>query len=1074
MKTKIKLSKTKIFYLKMKKKILLLLLSFLVLIGIAIGILYTNKDIIIQNLIFENNKKYQGQISIKSIDFSFLKQFPYTSIQLNNLNVWETKDTLQKPIVSIKKAYLGFNLWSLIQKDYNIKKIALQDGNIHLIQDKSNILNIQKAFETKEKDASESVHFDINEIILEQIDIKKENVLQKTIVEVDAENAKAQFSYQKKHIALKLDSKFLLNVFKSNKPTFINQKHFELHTDFIFDRATHLLTFKKTSVELEHAQFEMKGKIDVDNDMFVDLNFHGEKKNFDLLLAMAPNDIAQTLKTYDNKGNIFFDAKILGKTINGNNPLIEARFGCKEGYILNSDVNKKVDELGFLCTFSNGANHNASSSVFELSDFSAKPEAGIFKAKMKVVNFESPEIDMQIDSDFDLNFLTKFLKLYHLKNLEGKVLLSMKFHDIVDLKNPEKSLEKLNQAYYSKLKISNLNFKSKSYPQKISNLNVDASMEGETLFVKNCNFNINNSDIQLTGKVKNIPALIHQNHQQIESDFHFKSKKLDFNDFYISKNKNINEIASNLKLDFLFKGAANTFVTSKTLPLGQFYLTNLSGKLKNYKHELKAINGLFYIKPNDIIIKRLDGKMDASDFHFKGNISHYELWLSEIKQGRTTIDFDFNSNNLILKDVFTYNNHNYIPVEYQDETVEDFKFHGKVSLDYQDSLKATDFYLTHFKAKFKRHPIAFHHLKGHFHLENKLLNIKSFEGKLGENDWNIKGIYALENVKANSKLYIHSNNLNLNELFSYTLKENENVKDHDSGFNIFKEPFPNLNIYSKVKTFKYKNYNIKNMLCDIEIKENHMVYLNQFKCQVADGIMDAKGYFNGSNPNNIYIKPDIKIQKVDLDQMMIKFDNFGQDRLVSDNIHGQFSGRITGKLYVHSDFVPNIQKSNLKMDVLIENGRLDNFAPLESMSSYFGNKNLKKIKFDTLSNTFFVNGGVMSFPNMNINSSLGYIEVSGKQDMDLKMDYFVRVPLKLVSKAVFTKLFKKLPESINEQQEDDIIIRDPQKRLRFLNLRILGTPENYKISVERVKNENKEIKKSDTFLFNKIEDEIID
>jgi hypothetical protein len=61
----------------MKKKILLLLLSFLVLIGIAIGILYTNKDIIIQNLIFENNKKYQGQISIKSIDFSFLKQFPY-------------------------------------------------------------------------------------------------------------------------------------------------------------------------------------------------------------------------------------------------------------------------------------------------------------------------------------------------------------------------------------------------------------------------------------------------------------------------------------------------------------------------------------------------------------------------------------------------------------------------------------------------------------------------------------------------------------------------------------------------------------------------------------------------------------------------------------------------------------------------------------------------------------------------------------------------------------------------------------------------------------------------------------
>ena len=1058
----------------MKKRILYFLLSILVIIFISIAIIFSNKDILIQNLIFENNKKYQGKISIRSVDFSLLKQFPYTSIQLNNLKVWENKDTLQRPIISIKKAYLGFNLWSLIQKDYNIKKITLQDGNIHLIQDKNNVLNIQKAFETKEKEASESVHFDINEIHLEQIDIKKENILHKTIVEIDAENAKAQFSYQAKYIELKLDAKFLLNVFKNNTPTYINKKHFELHTDFIFDQATHLLTFKKTSVALENAQFEMKGKIDVDNEMFVDLNFHGEKQNFDLLLAMAPNDIAQTLKTYDNKGSIFFDAKIFGKTINDKNPLIEARFGCKEGYILNPEVNKKVDELGFLCTFSNGKNHNASSSVFELSNFSAKPEAGIFKAKMKVVNFESPEIDMQIDSDFDLNFLTKFLKLYHLKNLEGKVLLSMKFHDIIDLKNPEKSLEKLNQAYFSKLKISDLNFKSENYPQKISNLNVEASIEGETLFVKNCNFNVNASDIQFKGQIKNIPALIHQNKQQIESDFHFQSKKLHINDFIVSKNQNQNEVASDLKLDFLFKGAANTFISSKTLPLGQFYLTNLSGKLKNYKHELKEFNGLFYIKPNDIYIKRLDGKMDASDFHFKGNISHYELWLSDIKQGQTTIDFDFTSNKLILKDVFTYNNHNYIPKEYQDEILEDFKFHGKVSLDYQDSLKASDFHLTHFKAKFNRHPIAFNQLNGHFHLENKILNIKSFEGKLGENDWNIKGVYALENSKSKSKISITSNNLNFNELFSFSLQENENIKDHDSGFNIFKEPFPNLSLNAKIKKLKYKKYDLKNTLCHIEVKENHMIFLNQFKCQIADGIMDAKGYFNGSNPNNIYIHPDIKIQKVDLDQMMIKFDNFGQDRLVSDQVHGIFSGRITGKINIHSDFVPNIQKSNLKMDVLIEDGRLDNFAPLESMSSYFGNKNLKKIKFDTLSNTFFVNGGVMSFPNMNINSSLGFIEISGKQDMDLKMDYFVRVPLRLISKAVFTKLFKKSPENIDEQKEDEIIKRDMEKRIRFLNLRILGTPEDYKISVERIKNENKEIKKSDSFLFNKIEDEILD
>jgi hypothetical protein len=94
---------------------------------------------------------------------------------------------------------------------------------------------------------------------------------------------------------------------------------------------------------------------------------------------------------------------------------------------------------------------------------------------------------------------------------------------------------------------------------------------------------------------------------------------------------------------------------------------------------------------------------------------------------------------------------------------------------------------------------------------------------------------------------------------------------------------------------------------------------------------------------------------------------------------------------------------------------------MQAMSAYFGDKNLNRIKFDKLENRFMLKNGQLSFPNMTINSTLGYIEIAGSQTVDLNMDYYVRVPLKIVGKAAFNKLFKSKPKEISPEQEDELI-----------------------------------------------------
>ena len=253
--------------------------------------------------------------------------------------------------------------------------------------------------------------------------------------------ATLSFETNEASIHVQIESKMIMNIIDNGDTTFFRHKHLDTHIGIDYLKESQIIQINPSQLELEHVTFQSKGKIDILDDLNIDISLFGEKKNFDLFIAFAPEELSETLDRYGNAGNIFFDAKISGKTANGNIPTINAKFGCEDAYFDNKLNHKKVDSLNFHGSFTNSGGKDLSNMKFELLDFYAQPEAGTFKASLHVVNFESPEIEMTLDSDFDLNFLAEFANQTDFENLEGQVELKMKFHDIIDLTNPEKSMK---------------------------------------------------------------------------------------------------------------------------------------------------------------------------------------------------------------------------------------------------------------------------------------------------------------------------------------------------------------------------------------------------------------------------------------------------------------------------------------------------------------------------------------------------------------------------------------------------------------------------------------------------------
>lgn len=1044
---------TKKFWIKL---LLTLLLVPILILTVLTTVVYFKQQAIVKELITHINEDFAGHIEIKGSHISPFASFPYISIDLEDLKVFEGKEkTKNTRILHFADCYIGFNVIDIINGNYTIKSIKISESNLRLVQHRDGSLNITKALSSKKpvKKVKSDFKIDLQSVKITNLDVSKLNESNNIYIDAFIEEAKTKIKSSHEHFYLNLYSKFRLSILQNDDSTFIKNKHFELETELGMSELTKTITVHQTEVNLENSSFGFSGSVGLSKNVPLNLKFFGEKPNFDLVIAIAPEEVGKTLKQFDNQGKVFFEATILGECANGHMPKIDAKFGCKNGFFNNLETNKKLNEIGFLGSFTNGRNRDLSSMELNIQQFSARPEAGKFSGKISVKNFEEPEIDMKLISDFDLDFLAKFINSRELRGLDGQVKLTMNFHDIIDLNQPEKAIEKLNESYFTELLVKDLKFNSPDLPSPINDLDLKASLKGHKAKIEYFNTELGNSDVHLNGTISDLPAIIHHTDIPVTCDLKIKSKKIDLEELTKSKTEpGIDEQVTNLKLDLKLVSSAKKISESEYIPEGEFFIENFYAKFKHYPHALHDFHADFFVDKKDLIIVDFKGMLDASDFHFNGQLKNYKFWFQDEFNGDTQIDFDIDSKKLRLDNLFAYGGENYVPEDYRHEEIDNLKFHGKSILHFTKSnFKSLDFDLSNLTCKLKVHPLKIENFKGHLFLDNHHVHLSNFTGKMGHSDIYSDLNYNFQDahIKGKNKLLIRSNRLDVDELTNFTLppsKGEPQKVDHDKTFSLYDLPFTDMDFDLNVEQLNYHKHKLSRLRAKFHTTKSHELDIQQLDFYTAEGTIKMKGTLSGKDKKHIYFSPNIVASHVDLDKLMLKFENFGQDHLVSENLHGYFNGTITGKIHLHADLVPKLDDSNIKIDMLVTEAKLEKFAPLTALETYFEDKNVSKVRFDTLKNEITFDRGKISIPKMTINCTLGFMELSGTQYLNdkLDMDYEIGVPWKMINNVAANKLFKRNKKSLEEDE-----IQYKTEKSKFVYVTVKGGLEDFKVSLGR-------------------------
>lgn len=1047
--------------MKSKKILLLLVFSIILIIPTAaIFILYSNQKSITQKAIGVLNEQFVGELVVKDSHIAPFASFPYISIDLEQITFYDSKDQDSKVIYAAEDLYIGFSIWDILTGNYKIKSIKIQNGHLDLVKDAEGKINLLTAKGMdEEKDAvedDEGINIDLSSVKLKNFKIKFDDLSNLTTLDAHLDLAEAVFKIKDEHIYIDLISDLVFDYILDSKPTFFYQKHIKLDLEFDYDQNTKELSLAPSRLQLEDALLGVEGKANLNEDIELDIKLSGEKPDFTLVSAFLPNETGALLKKYKNEGEVFFLGRIRGKAGNGNVPEIAVEFGCDNAYFLNPGINKKVDDLRFTGFFTNGKERSLKTSEFQLLNFYAKPDEGRFQGRLIVRDFENPYVKINLNADLDLGFLGDFFEVEGLQGISGQVIVDMDFDELIDFESGMGGISNVKNTVQSELKVINLNFTLPDYPHQIKTVNAYAFMKEGNLRLDNLSFRIADSDFKLSGTLSDLPAVLHGQPIPVKAKLEASAGKIDLQQL-LPSDSSIAEVISDFKIKLAFESTGKNLMDFEHLPQGEFFIDDFYAKLENYPHSFHDFHADILIGDKNMEVKDFSGEIDKSDFHFSGKVLNYPKWFQENPKGDSRFEFDLVSNHLNISDLLKYNGVNYLPEDYQKEEINGLNIKGSLDLHYDHGFQSADFYLTDLDGKFKVHPLKLEDFGGRVHYENDFITITDFGGKMGSSDFKVDMGYQLGETDSLKKkrnfFYLKSLALDLDALMGFESIDVDT--NHQEAFNIFELPFSEMDFKAEIKKMNYHTFWLEDVVASARTTTNHYIYLDTLGLRAADGTLGIKGYFNGSDPENIYFHSTMNASKLDLDKLLIKFENFGQDYLINENLHGKVSGTITSKFLVYPDLTPIIDRSEAKMELTVYQGSIVNFAPLSAMATYFSDRNLSNVRFDTLSNTFDLKDGVLNIPKMNINSSLGFIELSGKQSLDLKMDYFIRIPLGLVTSVGFKSLFGgKNKSEVDPDQEDAIVYRNEDKRVRFVNVNMKGSPDDYKISLGRDRKSN--------------------
>ena len=248
--------------------------------------------------------------------------------------------------------------------------------------------------------------------------------------------------------------------------------------------------------------------------------------------------------------------------------------------------------------------------------------------------------------------------------------------------------------------------------------------------------------------------------------------------------------------------------------------------------------------------------------------------------------------------------------------------------------------------------------------------------------------------------------------------------------------FLKLNINMDI--FELNKFRASGITSDLTYRPGFLS-LTSLQFSTMKGRMNSYGGLIQDVNGNLTLRTSSQMERIDIKQMFEVFKNFNQEFIRSNNLEGLISGSVDFSARLNSNLIPELESVYAETDVIIENGELKDFAPLNSLSRFIELSELEHVKFETLRNNIIIKDQKVIVPEMAINSTAFNLIASGIHGFDNNFEYKVRINL--------SELLAKKARVKKENNEFTVLEKDGERVSIFLT--IAGNPDDFRVRYDR-------------------------
>lgn len=325
----------------------------------------------------------------------------------------------------------------------------------------------------------------------------------------------------------------------------------------------------------------------------------------------------------------------------------------------------------------------------------------------------------------------------------------------------------------------------------------------------------------------------------------------------------------------------------------------------------------------------------------------------------------------------------------------------------------------------------------YFSLIGNLLNYKSLiDTTLGHSEFKIK---------------LKADNIDLNHYLNTVQNETE---EHEEGYK--KYIFPS--------DIRYR----ADIMCDRVLYEKLVaekvsaaliwdgkeISISGVSLNMAKGKLNGNGKVFPADNNHFQFDGFVQVNKMEIKEIFREMDNFQQDYITDKHLSGLTDCSIQFSMKIDYHFIIDEPSIYCLADVVVFNGNIKNFKPLQELFGFVRMKKLNDVWFSRLENTIMISNKVITIPRMLAVNTAFNIELSGTHTFDNHIDYFFKINL--------TDLFfKQYKQNISD------FIQKEANNIGGINIYVsmTGTVDDYHLKyepgkVKEVFKRNEEIQKT--------------